>query len=59
MRHFRTLNEIGAGDAGTVYLAELLGACGGAAGGHLFALKSLCKKAMEERNKVRGGGLCV
>ncbi|KAL4447890.1 hypothetical protein ABPG75_005109 [Micractinium tetrahymenae] len=55
MSHFRTLHELGSGDAGTVHLVELIGGPWGGrpgGGGHLFALKSLDKGVMEERNKV-------
>ncbi|PSC75784.1 phototropin [Micractinium conductrix] len=52
MAHFRELRELGAGDAGVVHLVELLGPGGKPGGGHLFALKSLEKQTMEERNKV-------
>jgi PAS domain S-box-containing protein len=59
LERFRRIADLGAGDAGVVTLVELqpldgmdaVGA-GGAIGRHLFALKSMDKKAMEERNKV-------
>ncbi|KAI7840688.1 hypothetical protein COHA_005610 [Chlorella ohadii] len=60
LERFRRIADLGAGDAGVVTLVELLppeGAdaavgMGGASARHLFALKSMDKRAMEERNKV-------
>ena len=60
LERFRRIADLGAGDAGVVTLVELrppeaAGAAGMTASGgrFLFALKSMDKKAMEERNKVR------
>ncbi len=61
LERFRRIADLGAGDAGVVTLVELLppkgadaaAGMGAASGRHLFALKSMDKKAMEERNKVR------
>nr|AHZ63924.1 phototropin [Nephroselmis olivacea] len=46
LTHFRKVKQVGAGDVGTVHLVELEST------GILFAMKSLQKKEMYERNKV-------
>ncbi|EFN57260.1 hypothetical protein CHLNCDRAFT_6687, partial [Chlorella variabilis] len=45
-QHFTRVRQLGAGNVGKVELVELAGSC------HRFALKSLDKREMVERNKV-------
>ncbi len=45
--HFKRLKQVGSGDVGLVDLVSLIGT------NHEFAMKSLDKQEMIERNKVR------
>jgi serine/threonine protein kinase len=47
LRHFSRVKQLGSGDVGMVDLVQLVGT------GQRFALKSLEKREMLERNKVR------
>lgn len=47
LSHFRRVKQLGSGDVGMVDLVQLQGS------GHKFAIKTLDKREMQERNKVQ------